>query len=258
MSKKADKIMKNYSIFAPIIKRNVKREEAIRGIKFTKEERNEFIKNDTKKFRTRAAIAAGILGLGISIGTVATNALPAPKESNVKVEQQNNKTNAENFRENLKAEVEPINIEEKQNEENVMENILAEYNKQYNEELTVNDVGFIKTNPTFVYVDGEDYIYDYKEKTEAPEYTEDVGDIYVIVDNNDEIISSIGKVDGKYANIDTKQVKIATKEYVKSEKTLDVTKNEDGSIKSKDEIEKLFVGIEKAYEEKANEPEIAD
>lgn len=61
------------------------------------------------------------------------------------------------------------------------------------------------------------------------------------------IITTLGRIDDKYVNIDAKQVMVNGKEYFQGENVVDVTKDDQGNEKSQDELKKVYEGLENKY-----------
>lgn len=245
-----------YSIWAPIIRKKIEEEKIKKeenGEKLTKEERRGIIKKEKRKCRRRATWIAITAALGITAGTKGIKLLEAPKDNNIKIEEQVGNENKRNsFIEKNKVKINPT-IENKE-EAFQLKDILEEYN--YN--IENENIGYIKSNPAFLYVDdNKDYIFDYKEKTNVNNYiTNDkenfIGNIYTLVNKTDNtIITSIGEVNSKVVNIDVKQIKLNSnnKEYVRGENTIDLTVNSEQKVrKNNNTLEKLYKNIECQYE----------
>lgn len=260
MSKKAKEIMSKYTLFAPIIKKHVKEEEEKLGRKLTKNERNIFINSDRRRLRTKAALFAAVIGLSTG-GIAIAKALPEGRGEDKEIVSIDN--NNGDFKKQIKVEETPIisqndeiEFEKNKSEHQVIGDILGDYNLKYNKNLKYEDLGFLKLKPNCIYVEGDYYLYDYRQKSSDMGSTENVEDIYVILDDKREIISSIGNIDKKYVNVDTKIARAyGGKEYFPSNERIDITKNIDGTSKDQDEVKKIYDGVEKAYEDRLKEKE---
>lgn len=246
-----------YSIWAPMIRKKIadekiKKEE--NGERLTKDERKKIIKVEKRKYRRRATWIAITAALGITAGAKGVKLLDAPKENNIKVEEQQNNNKRNEFYEKNKVEVRS-NIQP-QKEKNEVKNILAEYD--YN--IKNENIGYIKSRPQFIIIDFDNgYVADYKEKTKAKDYItkqDKIGNMYTIINKKDDtIITTLGKIDNKYVNIDTKQVMVKEKEYFQGENVIDISKDNQGKEKTQDELEKLYYCIQNEYEQTREEKE---
>lgn len=134
--------------------------------------------------------------------------------------------------------------------------ILDEYNSKWETELTLEDITYFRNrNVEFLFVDSNGkYIYDYKQETPAEECIEKgIGDIYSVINkNSNEIIASVGRINGEIENIDSKVVMdYDRKEYFQSDKKIDLTEN-----KKEEEKEEIYETLQKQCEkviEKQNE-----
>lgn len=241
-----------YSIWAPIIRKKVNEEKIKKeenGKELTREERKSIIKKEKRKCRRKATWIAITAALGITAGAKGVKLLEAPKENNIKVEEQKNtEDKRKNFYEKNKVEVTP-SVESKKDEIGV-EDILKEYD--YN--IEKEDIGYIKSRPQFMTIDlNSKYVADYKEKTKAKDYIteqERIDNMYSIVDKkNSVIIATIGNIDDKYVNISAKQLKTDDKEYLQSENTIDFSKNKDGKDKTQNQLKKIYETIQNQYEQ---------
>ena len=117
-----------YSIWAPIIRKKVNEEKIKKeenGKELTREERKSIIKKEKRKCRRKATWIAITAALGITAGVKGVKLLEAPKENNIKVEEQKNtEDKRKNFYEKNKVEVTP-SVESKKDEIGV-EDILKE------------------------------------------------------------------------------------------------------------------------------------
>lgn len=72
--------------------------------------------------------------------------------------------------------------------------------------------------------------------------------MYTLINRDDNtIITTLGRIDDKYVNIDAKQVMVNGKEYFQGENVVDVTKDDQGNEKSQDELKKVYEGLENKY-----------
>lgn len=259
MSKKTNEIRKRIQIA-----------EEKAGRELTKQERQKIEKKVIRKYKRENLIRSAFLAVGITIGAgghaLLTDGSNLSKDTNNKqtTEMQidnNEKDNNNSFKEDLKVDINTIASEEKKENENnqidydkSMSEILEEYNEKYDTELSKDDISYIKSNPQFLGLTNDGtYIQDYKENTPVDEYTTDgIKDIYVMINNNDNtIITSLGKVDGEITNIDTKVIMDNEKnEYFESDKKIDLTEN-----KSQEQIEKIYDTLENQYEKEIKESE---
>ena len=250
-----------YSIWAPIIRKKIEEEKTKKeenGEKLTKEEIKNIIKKEKRKCHRRATWIAITAALGITAGTKGIKLLEAPKDNNIKIEEQvNNENKRKSFIEKNKVNT----TIEKQEEKFKLKDTLAEYN--YN--IESENIGYIESNPAFLYVDdNKNYIFDYKEKTDVDNYIRNdkenkIGKMYTLVNKkNNTIISSIGEVNSKIVNIDTKQVKdLENKEYEQEKNTLDLTKKY-GKEKTQEELEKMYSSIQKEHQKSKEQKEIEE
>ena len=152
-----------YSIWAPIIRNKIKKEEEIKGRKLNPKERKKFIRNEKKKCRRKATIIAVLASLGITAGAKGVKLLEAPKENKVNVETQTKTDDKRrDFIEKNKVDVTlTITPEEEKLE---AKDILAEHG--YN--IDDDKIGCIKSKPQFITInENQEYVDDYKENTEA-------------------------------------------------------------------------------------------
>lgn len=247
-----------YSIWAPIIRKKVNEEKIKKeenGEELTREERKSIIKKEKTKCRRKATWIAITAALGITAGAKGVKLLEAPKENNIKVEEQKNtEDKRKNFYEKNKVEVTP-SVESKKDEIGV-EDILKEYD--YN--IEKEDIGYIKSRPQFMTIDlNSKYVADYKEKTKASDYITEqnrIDNMYSIINKKDNtIITTLGIIDEKYVNIDTKQVKVSSKEYLQGKKVIDISKDKKGKDKTQEELKKLYNNIQNEYEQAKEQKE---
>lgn len=170
------------------------------------------------------------------------------------MEQKNTEDKRKNFYEKNKVEVTP-SVESKKDEIGV-EDILKEYD--YN--IEKEDIGYIKSRPQFMAIDlNNKYVADYKEKTKASDYITEqnrIDNMYSIINKKDNtIITTLGIIDEKYVNIDTKQVKVSSKEYLQGKKVIDISKDKKGKDKTQEELKKLYNNIQNEYEQAKEQKE---
>mgnify|MGYP000123137103 CR=1 FL=1 len=236
-----------YSIWAPIIRNKIKKEEEIKGRKLEKEERSKLIKKEKRKCRVRATYTALIAAIGITAGATTIKYLEAPKDNKTKVEAQTKTDDKrKDFLEKTKADV--IITIAPEEEKLEAKDILAEHG--YN--IDDDKIGCIKSKPQFITInENQEYVDDYKENTEASDYITDnkrIEDMYTLINRDDNtIITTLGRIDDKYVNIDAKQVMVNGKEYFQGENVVDVTKDDQGNEKSQDELKKVYEGLENKY-----------
>ncbi len=246
-----------YSIWAPIIRKKVNEEKIKKeenGEELTKEERKSIIKREKRKCRRKATWIAITAALGITAGVKGAKLLDAPKENNVKVETQNNNDTREKFIDQNKVDV-TYNITPKE-EKIEAKDILAEYG--YN--IKEDKIGCIKSKPQFITINkNQEYVDDYKEKTEASDYITDsnrIEDMYTLINRDDNtVITTLGRIDEKYVNIDAKQVMVNGKEYFQGENVVDITKNKQGNEKNQEDLEKIYEALNKKYEQAKQQKE---
>ena len=236
-----------YTIWSTTIRKKLKEEEKNRGRKLNPKERKKFIRNEKKKCRRKATIIAVLASLGITAGAKGVKLLEAPKENKVNVETQTKTDDKRrDFIEKNKVDVTlTITPEEEKLE---AKDILAEHG--YN--IDDDKIGCIKSKPQFITInENQEYVDDYKENTEASDYITDnkrIEDMYTLINRDDNtIITTLGRIDDKYVNIDAKQVMVNGKEYFQGENVVDVTKDDQGNEKSQDELKKVYEGLENKY-----------
>ena len=128
-----------------------------------------------------------------------------------------------------------VNSNDTINYNQVEQEIINEFNQINNDNLTKDDVAYLLSKPQFIGIDeNNQYIQDYKEETKVSQYkTSGIGNIYVAIDRRDNsVIYSVGKIDNKVANVDTKVVMKNDSngqriEYFKSNKAINPTLNKD-------------------------------
>ena len=237
-----------YTIWSTTIRKNLKKEEERKGRKLEPQERKKFIKNEKKKCRRKARWIAITAALGIAaVGVKGAKLLEAPKENKINVETQTNTDNKrKDFLDKTKVDV-TLTIAPKE-EKLEAKDILAEYGYNIDDEK----IGCIKSKPQFITInENQEYVDDYKENTEASDYITDsnrIDDMYTLINRDDNtIITTLGKIDDKYVNIDTKQVMVNGKEYFQGENVLDISKDNQGNEKTQDNLEKVYEGLENKY-----------
>ena len=268
MSDKVKKIMGKYSIFAPIIRKNVRKQEEIIGRKFTREERNQFIEKNTKSLRTRTAVVAGILGVGLLIGVKATEqkSLPSPKpiptpiateqpkvtDTPEKKKEERNSFKIE-LQEKAKQEAREQAVNETKNENEFINELVNEYNSRYDKDIEEQEVGVLKLTPNFIRKDKDTSEY-YMGKENSPEdelIDKQGSPLYVVVNNRDNtIISGVIKENSKVKNVQVKSARDKNNtEYVLSKETLNLTRDENGNEKSDEEKEQIYNNLEEAQKQ---------
>ena len=243
------------SITRPIVNKQIREEEEIVGRKLIGKEKHKFIKKnkkDIKKKFIKGSIIASLAAVGMTLGARAM--LPEPKTTTNIIKQNEDKSKTNQFKESVKHEVEPISIEQIQNEENMSKQIAEKYNSKYNKNLLEEDIGYIKSSPRFLTIDKDgNYGFDSSEKTEFEESIpeDELGDMYVVVNRqNKEIISAVGEANFDVVNVDVKQIKVGQTQYTSSSKIIDLTVDENGNKKTKEENDEIYSKIKNAYEER--------
>ena len=244
------------------IRRRIKSKEKREGRPLSKQERRKIEKNVIRKHRKENIIRALFLSLGIVAGATTTKALDRgrtissnqPKQeqtieqdstmANQAIEQDSTMTNQtteqyntqtkertyDDFKDSLH-----VNSNDTINYNQVEQEIINEFNQINNDNLTKDDVAYLLSKPQFIGIDeNNQYIQDYKEETKVSQYkTSGIGNIYVAIDRRDNsVIYSVGKIDNKVANVDTKVVMKNDSngqriEYFKSNKAINPTLNKD-------------------------------
>lgn len=255
-----------YSIWAPIIRNKLKKQEEKKGDKLTKDEKSKIIKKEKRKCRVRAGVVAVAAALGFAAGYSNTKLLPEGKENKIAIEEtakNDSKTERQSFLENNKVKVTPT-IDE-QEESFKLKDILEEYN--YN--IESENIKFIESNPGFLYVDkNNNYIFDYREKTNEDSYiTNDkdnqIGNVYTLINKKDNtIFASIGEVNSKIVNINAKQVKTVSDnkeyEYLQGKNIINLTKDKNNEEKSQETLEKIYSSIQKEHQQSKEQKEIEE
>lgn len=127
----------------------------------------------------------------------------------------------------------------------VLLQIALKYNERYETDLTPDDLSLIESKPQFLGVIGDNtYVQDYKSTSPVDYHISDnwkdktsIDKIYIIINNRtNEIIASIGRVNYKVTNIDTKIVmNDKRKEYLEAEDKIDITEG-----KTDEEKEQIY------------------
>ena len=166
--------------------------------------------------------------------TIANQAIEQDSSiANQAIEQYNTQTKGktyDDFKDSLH-----VNSNNTINYNQVEQEIINEFNQINNDNLTKDDVAYLLSKPQFIGIDeNNQYIQDYKEETKVSQYkTSGIGNIYVAIDRRDNsVIYSVGKIDNKVANVDTKVVMKNDSngqriEYFKSNKAINPTLNKD-------------------------------
>lgn len=166
--------------------------------------------------------------------TIANQAIEQDSSiANQAIEQYNTQTKGktyDDFKDSLH-----VNSNDTINYNQVEQEIINEFNQINNDNLTKDDVAYLLSKPQFIGIDeNNQYIQDYKEETKVSQYkTSGIGNIYVAIDRRDNsVIYSVGKIDNKVANVDTKVVMKNDSngqriEYFKSNKAINPTLNKD-------------------------------
>lgn len=127
----------------------------------------------------------------------------------------------------------------------VLLQIALKYNERYETDLTPDDLSLIESKPQFLGVIGDNtYVQDYKSTSPVDYHISDnwkdktsIDKIYIIINSRtNEIIASIGRVNYKVTNIDTKIVmNDKRKEYLEAEDKIDITEG-----KTDEEKEQIY------------------
>lgn len=127
----------------------------------------------------------------------------------------------------------------------VLLQIALKYNERYGTDLTPDDLSLIESKPQFLGVIGDNtYVQDYKSTSPVDYHISDnwkdktsIDKIYIIINSRtNEIIASIGRVNYKVTNIDTKIVmNDKRKEYLEAEDKIDITEG-----KTDEEKEQIY------------------
>ena len=150
----------------------------------------------------------------------------------------------------LKVDVQPETLPEPEFD-TLVQDIVNEYNEIYNETLNNEDVGFYENRTQVLsiddngnyYIDTENLnnidkkIYNNKENK--------IENTYMVIDRrNNTVISSLGKVNNEYVNIEAKNLETFNgTEYRESENNIDLTK-----LKDKEELSKTYTALKKEVE----------
>ena len=241
------------------IRKRIKTAEEKKGGELTKKEIQKIERKVILKYRRENFIRGAFLALGITIGAVGYALLTSgdkiqDNSSKQKTEiQLDNESETNNvFKNELKVDVNTISQEEKVNYEETLKQIIEEYNEKYSTDLSSEDINYIKSNPQFLGIsDNGTYIQNYKQNTPVEKYISDgINDIYIMINNkNNTIITSLGEVDGKIQNIDTKVVMDNNrKEYFESDKKIDLTEN-----KTQEQIEEIYDTLRNEYKKEVEQ-----
>lgn len=170
-------------------------------------------------------------------------------ETGYKIVEDNTETRGK-FVNVLKVDVQPETLPEPEFD-TLVQDIVNEYNEIYNETLNNEDVGFYENRTQVLsiddngnyYIDTENLnnidkkIYNNKENK--------IENTYMVIDRrNNTVISSLGKVNNEYVNIETKNLETFNgTEYRESENNIDLTK-----LKDKEELSKTYTALKKEVE----------
>ena len=170
-------------------------------------------------------------------------------ETGYKIVEDNTETRGK-FVNVLKVDVQPETLPEPEFD-TLVQDIVNEYNEIYNETLNNEDVGFYENRTQVLsiddngnyYIDTENLnnidkkIYNNKENK--------IENTYMVIDRrNNTVISSLGKVNNEYVNIEAKNLETFNgTEYRESEKNIDLTK-----LKDKEELSKTYTALKKEVE----------
>lgn len=232
------------------IRKRIQIAEEKKGRKLTKTEKQKIEKKVIKKHRRENFIRGAFLAVGITIGTGGHALLTAGnnkvQENTTQTETTINDTEKQQSTEkerNFKEDVKVVTYNQ------ITEEIAKEYNEKYNTNLSASDIKYIQSNPEFLFVDDKGtYIQDYKQSENYSKYIDSgIDDIYVFINKNDNtIISSVGKVSKDIQNINTKIVMGTDgKEYVESDKKIDITEGKD-----KEKKEKVYEAMQQKAQQK--------
>lgn len=191
-----------------------------RNVRLTTKQRRKIEARVVKKHKRRVRITAILAALGISVGGVAIKRLtegekgrPIPTSQEEIPEEQISEPESEKEASSFRDELKTTTYND------VLSKVAQEYNLEYGENVSANNISYVKSKPQFLAIDENgNYISDYKENRKYPEYvvqgsgfdkgTADIGANYVFIDNtSDRIIGAIGKVNDKVYNIKTTAVK---------------------------------------------------
>ncbi len=170
-------------------------------------------------------------------------------ETGYKIVEDNTETRGK-FVNVLKVDVQPETLPEPEFD-TLVQDIVNEYNEIYNETLNNEDVGFYENRTQVLsiddngnyYIDTENLnnidkkIYNNKENK--------IENTYMVIDRrNNTVISSLGKVNNEYVNIEAKNLETFNgTEYRESENNIDLTK-----LKDKEELSKTYTALKKEVE----------
>lgn len=170
-------------------------------------------------------------------------------ETGYKIVEDNTETRGK-FVNGLKVDVQPETLPEPEFD-TLVQDIVNEYNEIYNETLNNEDVGFYENRTQVLsiddngnyYIDTENLnnidkkIYNNKENK--------IENTYMVIDRrNNTVISSLGKVNNEYVNIEAKKLETFNgTEYRESENNIDLTK-----LKDKEELSKTYTALKKEVE----------
>lgn len=170
-------------------------------------------------------------------------------ETGYKIVEDNTETRGK-FVNVLKVDVQPETLPEPEFD-TLVQDIVNEYNEIYNETLNNEDVGFYENRTQVLsiddngnyYIDTENLnnidkkIYNNKENK--------IENTYMVIDRrNNTVISSLGKVNNEYVNIEAKKLETFNgTEYRESENNIDLTK-----LKDKEELSKTYTALKKEVE----------
>lgn len=245
------------------IRRRIQIAEEKKGRELTEEERKRIEKKVILKYRRENFIRGAFLAVGITIGAgghaLLTDGNNASKDANNKqateMQIDNQEKNNNSFKEDLKYNTNTISTKENEDSEidydKIISEVLDEYNEKYDTELSQEDISYMRSRPQFLGISNGTYIQDYKQNTPVDEYlTNRIDYIYIMINNKDNtIISSLGKVQGKIENVDTKvAMNRERKEYFESDKKIDLTEN-----KNEKQIEQIYDTLKNEYENEIEE-----
>lgn len=174
-------------------------------------------------------------------------------ETGYKIVEDNTETRGK-FVNVLKVDVQPETLPEPEFD-TLVQDIVNEYNEIYNETLNNEDVGFYENRTNILGVDEQNnYFIDVENIYRTTNTISDgidnkIENTYMVIDRrNDEVIASLGKVNGEYVDIDTRNIKtFSGKEYNGSDKTVKLT-----NLKDKKQLDEIYSKL-KDQVEKADE-----
>lgn len=241
------------------IRKRIKTAEEKKGGKLTKKEIQKIERKVILKYRRKNFIRGAFLALSITIGAGGHALLTSgdkiqdnssKQKTEIQLDNENETNNV--FKNELKVDVNTISQEGKVNYEETLKQIIEEYNEKYSTDLSSEDINYIKSNPQFLGIsDNGTYIQNYKQNTPVEKYISDgINDIYIMINNkNNTIITSLGEVDGKIQNIDTKVVMDSNRnEYFESDKKIDLTDN-----KKQEQIEEIYDTLRNEYKKEVEQ-----